>query len=363
MNSIFKCSWLFLFWILVVSCNNEIVLHEDYASASSQTRLICNEEMLNSLPNDPLAIAEIASKQMIHNNNIQAFNIANDGKSVRTPFPPNFSNILATLGKIEPFALSLDRTPENRLIGACISESYFLAGLLRFKNIPVRVRAGYFKNINENSDHIIDFWEQVARYRGYNQELLEEDPLAWKVNQNSYNQSQLDADHHIEHWICEYWNNEKKQWILLDANKDFLKLSSQIEVGYELPKKYFEYAHEAWLAMRSNKDYNPEMHEEYPQDGRSHIRSQLLVDFYNLLNHDLSCYSDIDLSSRQFVKEKTYEELSEEEILELDDLAHFLLNNPPIGELIKFYNESKTLKIESVKMDEFSFIASNNKQN
>lgn len=363
MNIVFRCYWLFFIGILLISCDNEIVSHQEYVSASSQTRLISNEEMLNSLPDNPLAIAEIASRQMIHHNNLQSFNIASDEKSIQTPFPPNFSKILSTLGNVEPYKLSIDRAPENRLIGACISESYFLAGLLRFKNIPVRIRAGYFKNINEHSDHVIDFWEKVAKYRGYNQELLQNDSLTWKKNQNAYNQSQIDADHHIEHWICEYWNKEKQQWVLLDANKDFLKLSSQIEVDYELSKNYFEYAHEAWLAMRSNRDYNPQMHEEYPQDGRSHIRSQLLVDFYNLLNHDLSCYSDIDLSSRQFIKERTYEELTEDEILELDALARVLSKNPSISQLVTFYNESKTLQIKSAKMDEFSFVTFNTNEN
>lgn len=188
---------------------------------------------------------------------------------------------------------------------------------------------------------------------------MKNDPLAWKKNQNADTQSQIDADHHIEHWICEYWNGEKKQWILLDANNDFLNLSSKIVVGYELPKKYFEYAHEAWINMRAkNEEYNPEMHEEYPQDGRSHIRSQLLVDFYNLLNHDISCYINIHLPSKQFVKEKTYIELTEKEILELDELASLLSKNPSVNQLIKFYNESLTLKIESANLDSFSFVSS-----
>jgi len=186
---------------------------------------------------------------------------------------------------------------------------------------------------------------------------LEEDSIAWKEDQNAYTQSQIDADHHIEHWICEYWNEENQKWILLDANKDFLRLSSKIEVDFELPKEYFEYAHEAWINMRANSEYNPEMHAEYPQDGKSHIRSQLLVDFYNLLNHDISCYSNIDLPSKKFVKQKTYKELSNQELSELDDLSDLISQNPSISQLIKFYNESKTLKINSAQMDVFSFVS------
>jgi len=358
MNKIYEATYILcIFWIFS-SCGNQEVFHEEYTSVSSQTQLTNHEEMLIELPNDPIALAKIASKQMIHHNTLHFFNIPKGDQNIRTPFPPNFTKILATLDTIEPYDLSITRPPENRLIGACVSESYFLAGLLRYKNIPVRIRAGYFKNINEYPNHIIGFWEQVARYKEFNAQLMDEDSLAWKENQNAYTKSQIDADHRIEHWICEYWNKEKQQWILLDANNDFLKLSSKIEVDYELPRKYFEYAYEAWVSMRANKKYNPEMHAEYPQDGRSHIRSQLLVDFYNLLNHDISCYSDIHIPSKEFVKEKTFEELSNQEISELDALANLLSKNPSINQLIKFYNESKTLKINSAEMDPFSFVSS-----
>jgi len=358
MKNMNKAICLILIISILLSCKDHKESNQIYTSVSSQTELTDHEEMLKSLPDDPVAIAEIASKQMIHHNNLQSFDILKSRKNIWTPFPPNLTKILGVLDTIEPYELSIHRPYENRLIGACVSESYFLAGLLRHKNIPVRVRAGYFKNINKFREHIIVFWEEVARYKGFNAQLMKEDTLAWKKNQNDYTQSQLEADHRIEHWVCEYWNKQEKQWILLDANNDFLKLSSKIEVGYELPIEYFEYAHEAWINMRTNSEYNPEMHAEYPQDGRSHIRSQLLADFLNLLNHDISCYSNIDIPSKEFIKERTYEDLTVQELSELDKLANLLSKNPSTDELIKFYNDSKTLKIRSAQLDSFSFVSS-----
>jgi hypothetical protein len=110
--------------------------------------------------------------------------------------------------------------------------------------------------------------------------------------------------------------------------------------------------------MRANSEYNPEMHAEYPQDGRSHIRSQLLADFFSLLNHDISCYSNIDRPSKEFVKERTYEDLTVQELSELDELANLISKNPSADELIMFYNESKTLKMRSALLDSFSFVSS-----
>lgn len=351
--------YIFSFFIFL-SCNTYESSKKTYMTSSSQTALNNYDELIHNLPNDPLAIAEIASKQMIHHNNLQSFNIPKDDPKIRTPFPPQLTNILSVLDSIEPYELSINRLPKKRLVGACVSESYFLTGLLRNKGIPARVRAGYFKNINQHPSHIIAFWEEVARYRGFNAQLLKEDPDAWKKNQNTYTQSQIDADHHIEHWICEYWNEEKQEWILLDANKDFLRLSSNIEVDYELPKDYYEFAHEAWLSMRADSDYNPDKHNEYPQDGRSHIRSQLLADFYSLLNHDISPYSNIDIPSREFVKKRTFDELSESELIELDKLANLLSQNPPINKLIEFHRNSETLKINSALLDSYSFVSNKN---
>ena len=355
-----KAFYLVLTVFIFQSCNSPESSVKIYTKPSSQTALTNYDKLLINLPDDPIAIAEIASKQMIHHNNLQSFNISEYDQKIRTPFPPQFTNILELLDSIEPFSLSIDRSPKNRLVGACVSESFFLAGLLRYKEIPARVRAGYFKNINQYPDHVITFWEEVARYKGFNKELLKEDPDKWKTNQNAYTQSQIDVDHHIEHWICEYWNEKKQEWVLLDANKDFLRLSSNLEVGYELPRDYFEYAHEAWLSMRMNPDYNPDKHYEYPQDGRSHIRSQLLSDFYNLLNHDISSYTNIDIPSKEFVKKRSYVELSETELFELDELAHLLSQNPSIDALIQFYNKSQTLQIKSAILDSFSFISTKN---
>lgn len=154
MNYFYNKFWILIFAVIFSACNKKEQVNERYISVSSQTQIIGYEKMLNTLPNDPLSIAEIASKQMIHQNNLGAFNITNNN---RTPFPPNFSNILDKLEELEPYKLSLERNLVNRLIGACVTESYFLAGLLRYRDIPVRIRAGYFKNINQNPDHIIVF--------------------------------------------------------------------------------------------------------------------------------------------------------------------------------------------------------------
>ena len=93
--------------------------------------------------------------------------------------------MLAALKEAEPHNLYDERQVEQRLIGACMLESAFLTSLLRYKSIPARIRAGYFKDTMGNSEHVVHFWENVARAKGVEGELREEDPKAWKELMNA----------------------------------------------------------------------------------------------------------------------------------------------------------------------------------
>jgi hypothetical protein len=169
---------------------------------------------------------------------------------------------------------------------------------------------------------------------------------------------QIEVDKHIEHWICEYWEKNEERWRLLDANDTFLEASSDIHVGFFLPKKHYEFAFEAWQKMRSTEDFNPYQYAEEPQDGRSHIRSQMLLDFYCLLNHDMAGFDDQSGDVMKFIKRKRYEDASTDELKELDALAELLAQCPTTDELVEFYRRSKTLRLEAAEKDPYSFVYS-----
>jgi hypothetical protein len=108
--------------------------------------------------------------------------------------------------------------------------------------------------------------------------------------------------------------------------------------------------------MRGTEDFNPDQYQEYPQDGHSHIRSQMLLDFFCLLNHDMAGFEDQSGDVMNFIKRKTYADSSPEELEELDMLAELLSQNPTKDELVAFYKNSKTLRIEEVEKDPHSFV-------
>jgi hypothetical protein len=313
--------------------------------------------MLEKLPSDPIVICEVAKRQTVHHNLLPYLGVPRETwNEMDRVWPPRMTDILKTLEHREPHTIHTDRPIEQRIIGACMLEAHLLVGMLRYKSIPARIRAGYFKNVRGNADLVISFWEDVSRAKGIEQELLEQDPAAWKQAMNRITQKQIDANHYIEHWICEYWDEVEKSWTLLDANDTFLAASSGIEVGFHVPSKYFEYAFEAWKKMRKNKNFDPDQYKEWPLDGRSHIRQQLLMDFFNLLNHDVAGEDLPTPDEKAFIKEREYEELTPLELQELDALADLLGSDPSKIELVTFYRKSQTLRLEGAEQDIYSFV-------
>jgi len=231
----------------------------------------------------------------------------------------------------------------------------------------VRIRAGYFRDVYTNEDHLVSFWEKNARERGVAKQLLEEDPERWREVNHEYTRNQVEANKCVEHWVAEYWDEEQKAWRLLDANNTFLKAMSDIDMDFHLSRQHFEYAYESWQKMRTNDDFNPDQYAEWPQDGRSHIRGQLLWDFYSLLNHDIAGYHKSawpveeettgERAVYAFIKETKYEEVSPDEIAELDALAQLLSNDPGIDDLVAFHLASEHVRIATIDADAYSFPA------
>jgi len=357
-----KIYYILLLLFLWLCCSS----HDGPYRYTSFSRLTHPEEyayMLDDLPDDVIGICEIAEQQTVHRNLLPYFCIPREkweemnliwprGESI-----PDISIMLKALQKTYPHTLYTYRAVENRLIGACMTESIFLSGLIRYKNIPARIRAGYFRDTMANANHVISFWEENLRGRGIREDLLEENPDEWKKLMNDITRrEQIEVNKRIEHWVCEYWDYTEKKWRILDANTTFLKVSSDIDVGYHLPLKHFQFAYQAWKIMRKSDNFNPDQYAEYPHDGRTHIRSQLLLDFYCLLNHDMAGFDDQSGPISDFVKRKSFEEVSSEELNELDALAELLSKEPSVEDLTNFYYSSKTLQIESAEKDPHSFV-------
>jgi transglutaminase superfamily protein len=314
--------------------------------------------LLRDLPEDAMALAEIAERQTIHHNLMGWFGLdLETTRRMRRVWPPRMPAMLDALQEMPPGNLSETREPKDRIVGACMLEAHFLAGLLRAKGIPARIRAGYFQSIRDNGEHIVRFWRGALRARAADNELLRTDPARWEVELDALSRHNNEVDHHIEHWICEV-PDRAGDWLPLDANRSFLKAHSDLDVGFRLPPEHFEKAWEAWELMRAADDYDPDRHAEEPQDGRSHIRSQLLSDFASLLNHDLAGMDEPDTETAAFVRGQSYEETTDPELTDLDDLAMLMETDPTIDQLVGFYRQHERLRMPGAEADPFSFVSS-----
>lgn len=314
--------------------------------------------LLDGLPDDIRGICEVARKLTIHHLLLSYYGVPADQRDHMTRiWPPRMPDLLSASRNARTNRLLLERKPQGRIVGGCLMEAHFLAGLLRYKHVPVRVRAGFFQGIRTNSAHIVAFWNENLRQKGVLEALQEELPTAWSMRTSAFTRWQNAINHHMEHWICEYWDHDRRRWRLLDADNTFLKAHSDIDVGIHLPRKYFEYAHEAWEKMRSTADFNENQYFELPQDGRSHIRSQLLWDFFNLLNHDIAGAENAAGDAAQFVSKRKFAELSALELDELDQLAHVLSLQPDTDDLVTFYHQATTLRLRSAEDDPYSFVS------
>lgn len=330
-----------------------------YRSPSRLTDPGGERSVLDNLPEDVEGICKIVRNATIHHNLLGYYGLSAANRQIMaTVATPRVRDILRTLSNTAPFGLYRDRLPIQRILGACFMESHLLASLLRHQGYPVRIRAGYFRNVQNNLDHITRFWTNALLARRVDEDLLTKNPDEWKRAIEEFAEKQVSNDHRIEHWICEYWDADLKDWRLIDANDVFLKALCDLDVGFHLSADYFEYACDAWNAMRDNPYFNDDRYGEPPQTGRSHIRSQLLSDFFSLLNHDLEYQRDTssNLSGASFVKQRAYCEMSDFELEELDKLAVVMSGDLSISDLTGFYKGARTMQGTSIEQDPYCFI-------
>jgi len=347
---------IFLMIIVLAGCGSHSSSHNnenpfDYTGLSRLTDPEENGYLLDSLPNDIEAICDIANVQLVHYRMLSQWNIPKS-KWHTAMAHHDIKDILDTLKIKSPGVLSENRKLENRVVGACTKESIFLTSLLRNKGIPARIRVGYFTNLYR-ADNAIEFWEKVNRYERENQFDMDQ----W----NSWTKHNIDVNRSIEHFVTEYWNKDSKKWEILDARPEFLEYHGvKLDKKYHLKLNYnYEFAWQVWLKRDSIEE---DAYAERGWSAKTHIRYQMLLDFYSLLNHDGPAIFEsngIQTSAddpRRLFLEKDFDDLSKLEIEELDILAKLLSHSPSVNELIEFYNSSRTLKIKSIEEDKYSFI-------
>lgn len=211
-------------------------------------------------------------------------------------------SMIAGILYLDEAGFTKNRDVTKRITVSCRQAAILFSAILKAKGIPCRSRAGF-----------MDFGDA--------------------------------GDSYIEHWVNEYWNSEEKRWILVDADGYYEYENRFGYSQFDLPRRKFVTASEAWLGLR--KHTLDKKLDVFSPDLLQGVCEYLIMDFHALMNNEIF-YSYQPLYLRDGVQT-----LSESKLCELDYLAE-LLKEPDenIEEIEYLWNNNADL-----------FVLTNNTQN
>ena len=279
-----------------------IMSHLDfYRTTSLFTDLGLYEDFARSLPDNLEKLCRLQRKQIIHP---VAFYVKDIRKKSDTEWGdmtqvpdgrlqyeddlfPTAQAILHELLRRDP-EYGENRQVRNKVHVTCRGQSLLLCATLKAKGYAARVRSGYAFYISNR------FW--------------------------------------ADHWIVEYWNEEKKQWIFCDA--DIYGFSDSVD-PVDIDRNQYMTGGQTWLAFRNGK--------VLPEDiryaaGDTGFKAALLSVIY-----DFNCLMGNEMSFLHFPKAfDGYDEGSVEFISKIDSLAKLLCSPDENFEKLKAIWDNET---------------------
>jgi hypothetical protein len=119
--------------------------------------------------------------------------------------------MLDRLLELDDRPLDVARPLDERLVGICHHFMLLLVSMLRAKGVPARARSGFGSYFN--------------------------------------------APYFEDHWVCEYWNDAKARWVLVDPQMDET-WRSKLEIDFDpldVPRDRFVVAGDAWARCRAGE--------------------------------------------------------------------------------------------------------------
>ncbi len=296
--------------------NKEIL--DFYKKTSPYTDLGYYKDFAIKLPKDIKELCLLQRSQIIHPFDLCDEEMRNDANSFYGDMTKVSKTSLNFENDLFPTAQSMlaellrrngnyskDRKIEDKIHVCCREQAILLASILKAKGFSARVRSGFAP--------YCDITHKAAG----------------------------------DHWICEYYNDQEKRWVLVDADMQFddeTLLEYQIDFNLvDVPKEKFIFGAEAYLGLRQGKYNEKEIYYGiYSIYGLKASLRGLMYDFHCLMNDEFSF-----LHKPKYMIDKDFE-LSEEEYKELDDLAILMLDpNKNFLELQKIWNTNLKFRIMS----------------
>jgi len=146
--------------------------------------------------------------------------------------------------ELDPGSLIAARLNEKKTVGNCRDFSVTLASMLQSKGVPARPRCGF----------------------------------------GTY----FMPDHIEDHWVCEYWNDVERRWVLVDAQLDDLQ-RNVLKISFntlDVPRDQFIVGSAAWKMCRSGQA-DPNRFGIFDMNGIDFVKGNFIRDVASLNKMEL----------------------------------------------------------------------------
>lgn len=249
-----------------------------YQEHDVMTEIKTMKHMVTDIPNDIGTIVSYVQNILLHQHWSKAYGLELSEERKKEPLLRSFEEKLVFLNELGFIHVSEHRTNENKMVSICRDFSVAAVALCREAGIPARARCGF------------------ASY--------------------------FEKGKYIDHWVLEYWNEEKKKWLMVDAQLDVLQQKA-LELTFDpldVSENYFITAPKAWLLCREGV-FNPDLFGIFKWWGYDYLRCNLILDANSLLKVPMQPWD-----SWEGYKSLPMKEWTERDYKVMDDLSMLAVN-------------------------------------
>ena len=204
---------------------------------------------------------------------------------------PTVKAMLEGLLQRDPEGLNVNRKPEDKLVVACYHHAMLLASILRYKNIPVRIRAGFSR-----------LFEKEFGVR-------------------------------FGHTICEVWDKKKSLWILVDPDRQMVDFS----------RRKFDFAPQAWEHLQK-RTFDIQKYTSSAGRGDSAVLHILFQDFSCVIGEEKPYWIEPPILDPMITDSNS---LSKEKLDLIDRIAGLLIQSEvDVNELDQIRKENDYLQVK-----------------
>ncbi len=269
--------------------------------------------LLDCLPDDLPGLVGAVQGLVLHHLEAQLYNVQLSPVQNKELYLRTVRQMLARITEIDPAPLMVPREPRRRLTGCCRDFAILLVAFLRQQGVPARMRIGFAA-----------YFDPTGQQRA-------------------------------DHWISEYWDAARAEWVLVDPQIDEIQRASYHITSNPLDLRRdrdFFLAGSAWQLARAGEVKSTVFRFNGHWKGFPCIRGNLLHDFQSLNKLELTPLDQWDQLSFKPERELTVEDkalLDRIAALSLDDSAQaeraVLFESMPGTQLI--YDRLRTLGVLS----------------